>query len=314
MADIHQRLGHLAVPERTRLLRLLEQQELAVGEISRVVQIPQPNISRHLKALEDDGWVISRREGTARMFAIGDALSEEQRRLWEVVGQAVATDHPEDARRLASVLSTRSGDTRRFFGEVAGRWPEVRRELYGQAFLLPTLMALLPESLRVADLGCGTGDILAVLAPHVAQAIGVDREPAMLEEARLRMQGMATVEVREGSLEELPLDDGCVDAALLMLVLHHVDSPTAVLTEAARVLAPGGRVIVLDMVAHDREAYRRQMGHVFFGFDRDDLAGHAASAGLMIQRYTVLPPDPEASGPALFVSVLSRFMEGAAES
>jgi len=187
---------------------------------------------------------------------------------------------------------------------VAGRWPEVRRELYWQGFLLPTLLALLPRDLKVADLGCGTGDTLLALSPVVSQVLGVDREPAMLAVARERLEGAENVELREGSLEELPIEDGAVHAALLMLVLHSVDSPAAVLSEAARILRADGQVVVLDAVAHDREAYRRQMGHVFFGFDQEQLEEHARQAGLWVDRYHALPPDPEASGPGLFVAVL----------
>jgi SAM-dependent methyltransferase len=304
MPAIHDRLSHLAQPERTRLLRLLELEELAVGEIARVVQMPQSTVSRHLKALEDDGWVVARRDGTARLFAVRDDIEPALRTCWEVVRSEIDGDHPEDGLRLASVLAARATDTRRFFGAVAGRWSEVRRELFGQSYLLPTLLALVNDNLRVADLGCGTGDVLAVLAPYVGAAIGVDREPAMLDEARHRLSGHPHAALREGSLEALPLADGEVDAALLMLVLHHLEVPSLALAEAARVVGPAGAVICLDMVAHDREEYRRTMGHVHLGFSADDLDRMAESAGLRVRRRLILPPDPAAAGPALFLAVL----------
>jgi ArsR family transcriptional regulator len=304
MATIHDRMGHLSQPERTRLLRLLELEELAVGEIARVVQLPQSTVSRHLKALEEDGWVVARREGTARLFALSATLEGTAARLWEVVREAVDGDHPEDGLRLASVLAARTVGGHRFFGAVAERWSEVRRELFGPDTLLPALLGLLPAGLRVVDLGCGTGDALAALAPHVALAVGIDGEPAMLEQARRRLAASSHVTLVAGRLEAVPLPGGAFDAALLGLVLHHVDDPAVVLAEARRLLAPGGVVVVLDMVAHDREAFRRTMGHVSLGFSAEVLASLAADAGLVVRRRVVLPPDPTASGPALFLSVL----------
>ena len=304
MAEIHQRLSHLAMADRTRLLRLLELEELAVGEVARVVQMPQSTVSRHLKALEDDGWVTARRDGTARLFALRADLPDDLRGVWDVVRRATDGDHADDGLRLASVLAARELDSRRFFVEVAERWTEVRRELFGGGFLLPSLLALLPPELVVADLGCGAGDTLAWLAPAVRRAIGVDREPAMLAAAARRLEGIANVELLAGTLEDLPLEAASLDAALLMLVLHHVGSPREVLAEVRRALRPGGRAVVLDMVAHDREAYRRSMGHVHLGFSEADVAAWATEAGLVLRSWRVLSPDPAATGPALFVAVL----------
>ena len=158
----------------------------------------------------------------------------------------------------------------------------------------------------VADLGCGTGELVEALAPVVGQVIGVDREPAMLAAARSRLGGLDHVSLREGALEALPLADGEVDVAVLMLVLHHVADPSAALREAGRVLRPGGRVVVLYMVAHDRDEYRRTMGHAHLGFDEDELARVARGVGLSVWSRRVLAPAPEASGPPLFVAVLGR--------
>jgi ArsR family transcriptional regulator len=126
----------------------------------------------------------------------------------------------------------------------------------------------------------------------------------MLAEAARRLGGLANVELREGRLEAVPLSDGEVDAALLMHVLHHVETPAAAMAEAARVARRGGRVIVLDMVPHEREEWRRMMGHVHLGFSEEDVRLHAAAAGLRLVRYTVLPPDPDVTGPPLFVATL----------
>lgn len=301
---IRSRLANLSVPERTRLLRLLEVEELNVGEIARVVQLPQSTVSRHLKALEEDGWLLARRDGTARMFGLREDLDDEAARLWALVRDATDGEHADDGLRLASVLAAREESGRRFFGEVGAGWVELRRELFGTGYLVATVLALVPPDLAVVDLGCGTGDALGVLAPVVRRAVGVDREPAMLAEARRRLAEFDNVELISGSLEDVPLPDGSVDAALLMHVLHHVDTPGVVLAEARRVVGARGQVILLDLVPHDREGWRRTMGHVHLGFSEADVREHAAAAGLAVSRYVVLPPDPDVSGPPLFLAVL----------
>lgn len=305
MSSIYDRLGTLSNPTRVRLLRLLELEELQVGEIAKVVQLPQSTVSRHLKALHDEGWVDRRKEGTATWFGLAD-LGPEAEPLWALVGQATDGDHADDGLRLASVIAAREIDSRAYFGRVAGGWSEVRKELYGEGFVVPAMLALLPPDCVVADLGCGPGDVVAQLAPWVGTVIGVDREKAMLEAAAKHTEGLDHVELRWGELEDPPLARGEVDAALCMLVLHHIEVPGAVVQAAARALRPGGRFVIVDMVAHDRDDYRRRMGHLHLGFSEDDVATMATAAGLTVQRWTVLPPDPDATGPALFVAVLSR--------
>jgi ArsR family transcriptional regulator len=304
--SIYDRLGTLGVPARVRMLRLLELEELQVGELGSVLQMPQSTVSRHLKALFDEGWLDRRREGTSTWFALATGLDEEARALWELVKSSTDGDHPEDGLRLASVLAARELDSRAFFGRVAGGWGELRRELFGEAYVLPALLALLPGDAIVADLGCGPGEVVAALAPWVGKVVGVDREPAMLDAARARLDAVRNVEVRAGVLEDPPLAPGELDAALLMLVLHHVEDPAAVARAVAPALKPGGRVVVVDMIAHDRDEYRRSMGHVHLGFDRDDVEAFAAAGRLRVQRHVVLPPAPEGTGPALFVAVLGR--------
>ncbi|MCB9682546.1 MAG: metalloregulator ArsR/SmtB family transcription factor [Alphaproteobacteria bacterium] len=305
MATIYDRLGTLSSPARVRLLRLLELEELQVGELAKVVQMPQPTVSRHLKALHDDGWVARRKEGTSTWFAVATDLPEAERALWSLVSASTDGDNPEDGLRLASVLAAREVDSRAFFGRVAGTWAEVRQELYGTSFLLPGLLAMLPPGLVVADLGCGTGDVVATLAPWVTRAIGVDREPAMLDAARQLTADLPNVSLRQGTLEAPPLAPGEIDAAVFMLVLHHLDAPEEALAAVVRALRPGGRVVVVDMIEHDRDEYRRTMGHVHLGFSAETVAAMGRAAGLTACRYQVVPPDPVATGPAVFVAVLT---------
>jgi len=304
--------GHLAVlsePIRARILRVLEREELGVGELSRVLQLPQSTVSRHLKVLLVHGWIHRRTEGpSARVSLAADTLDPEAARLWPLVRDEPGSTltAAADLARLESVLAQRQVDSRAFFGRVAARWDALRDELYGQTFTLPTLLTLLPPGWTIADLGCGTGETVARLAPVVDRVIGVDQEAAMLDAARARVDGAANVELHEGDLTAVPIADASVDAALLLLVLHHIADPVAALREARRILRPGGLAIVLDMVAHDRAEYRQTMGHQHLGFTPDAIRSHAESARLGLLDLSGLPPDPDAQGPSLFVARLVR--------
>jgi ArsR family transcriptional regulator len=178
--------------------------------------------------------------------------------------------------------------------------------MFGRASYLHALPGLLDPEWVVGDLGCGTGQVAATLAPFVTQVIAVDRSDDMLQAARRRLSDQPNVEVRRGELEALPIHDGALDAATLLLVLHHLPDPAQALAEAARVLRPGGRVLISDMLPHDREAYRQQMGHVWLGFGADALQKMLGSAGFDQVRIASMPTDPDAKGPALFVAGARR--------
>lgn len=313
---VFDRLSALSEPLRVRILRLLAREELAVGELGRVLQTSQPTVSRHLKQLDEGGWVTRRKAGTTSYyrFANGD-LDADARALWQVVVAPIdaaddSTVYAEDLRRLDGVLAARTGDSEELFRRLGGRWDNVRRELFGDSYLLPALLALLPPGLTLVDLGCGTGAMLPLLAPVAAQGpggvIGVDREDAMLEVARERTADLPNVDLRRGLLDALPIADAAADVALCALVLHHVRVLAPVFAEVARVLGPRGRLVVLDMVEHDRQEYTETMGHQHLGFSRATLEALASGAGLRLASYRVLPGDPQAQGPGLFVAVIGR--------
>ncbi len=307
---IYNHLLTLSEPLRVRLLGVLEQEELGVGELARILQSPQSTISRHLKLLHERGWLTRRRVGTASLFSLAEPRSQAIESLWTVVRDDLDGTYSEDLHRLQAVLAQRPVDSRDFFSRLGGDWVTLRQELYGSAFLLPTLLALLPGDQVVADLGCGAGGILAELSPVVDQVIGVDREATMLDAARRRTAGRDNVTLLQGPLEALPLEDDCMDVALCMLVLHHVRDPVAVLSEAARVLRPGGRLVVLDMDAHDRQEYLRTMGHLHLGFSEEQFRRFAAEAGLALRTRRLLPADPQVQGPSLFLAVLRSLEPG----
>jgi ArsR family transcriptional regulator len=193
-----------------------------------------------------------------------------------------------------------------FFSSSAGQWDRVRDEMFGDRFHLAALAAFASPDASVGDLGCGTGQVSAALAPFVKRVIGVDSSAAMLQAARRRLQDHRNVELRRGELEELPIDNDLLDAATMMLVLHHVPEPARALAEIARVLKDGGRLVVVDMLPHDREQYRQQMGHVWLGFSEEHTHRLLTEAGFEGTRVVPLPADPKVKGPALFVATGER--------
>jgi SAM-dependent methyltransferase/DNA-binding transcriptional ArsR family regulator len=290
---------------RVRILRLVEREELGVGELVHILQLPQSTVSRHLKALTTSEWIHKRTVGTSSLVWLdSQALTEARRALWSLVRSETSGDLAtlQDLQRMSSLLSQRQLDSRAFFGAVGSRWGEVRRDLFGEQFLVPITMALVDPTLIVADLGCGAGDMTAQLAPSVARVIAIDHEAGMLDIASKRLSHFDNVDLHLGELTALPIDDAVVDIALVMLVLHHVTAVEEALHEIRRVLKPNGRLVLLDMTRHDRESYRYRMGHVHLGFEREALETSAAQADLSLERYHLVPADPDARGPGLFVA------------
>ena len=301
-------LASLAETTRSRILLLLERRELTVSELCSVLQLPQSTVSRHLKALADGGWITARAEGTSNLYTIAADLDATARRLWRLVREQVEVTPAasEDQRRVQIALAARRTKSQEFFSSSAGQWDRLRDELFGDRFHLAALGAFIGAEATVADLGCGTGQVSAAIAPFVAHVIAVDASAAMLHAARDRLRQYQNVDLRRGELESLPVDDARVDAALLALVLHHIADPLSALKEAARILKPGGTLLVVDMLPHDRETYRQQMGHVWLGFDPEHITRWLADAGCSACRVVALAPDPRAKGPGLFAATAKR--------
>ena len=299
------RLAGVADELHLRMLRVLEQDELSVGEVASVFQMPQSTISRRLKLLADAGWLQKRTVGPATLYSLSlDDLSNAHRAIWVAARAQITADATcaEDDRRRLAVLGERQADSLAYFGRVAGAWDQVRSELFGDNFTAAALLAMLDPDWVVADIGCGTGNAAALLAPHVARVIAIDQSDAMLEAVRKRLSHMANVEVRAGMLETLPLDDESVDAITCVLVLHHLDTPDLALSEMVRALKPGGAILILDMIAHDHAEFRRIMGHKRLGFDEDAMRSLLQNAGFERIRLTRVPSSPQAKGPGLFVA------------
>ncbi len=297
-------LQTLADGTRVRLLRLLEQKELSVSELCAVVQLPQSTVSRHLKVLVADSWIAGRREGTNHLYRVErDHWVESRDDLWQWVrGQAESPTTLLDQQRLSRVLEERSR-SEAFFSSTAEQWDKLRVDLFGGQLDAFVLAATLPDDAVVGELGCGSAPLCQLVAPYVREAIAIDSSAAMLSAARQRLAGLENVRVEASSLTELSLDDNTLDAAWLVLVLPYLGEPTGALSEAARVLKPGAPLVIVDLLPHDRSAYRQEMGHVRLGVHRDELAVWLEQAGLTWDRYVELPPDSLAKGPALFATV-----------
>jgi ArsR family transcriptional regulator len=302
-------LSALADTTRSRILLLLDRHELTVTELCGILQLPQSTVSRHLKALADSAWIAARAEGTSNLYAMNrDDLDPAARRLWSLVREQVGPTPAavQDQRRVQSVMAERRSKSQEFFSSSASQWDRLRDEMFGERFHLAALPAFADPAWTVGDLGCGTGQASAALAPFVAHVIAVDGSAAMLQAAKKRLSVFANIELRRGELEALPIDDARLDAATLMLVLHHLPDPESVLAEVARVVKPGGRLLVVDMLPHDRESYRQQMGHVWLGFSEEHLRRILRESGFDDVRIVPLSPDARSKGPGLFVATGKR--------
>jgi ubiquinone/menaquinone biosynthesis C-methylase UbiE/DNA-binding transcriptional ArsR family regulator len=306
-ADILGRLTALSDPTRCRILRLLEQHELTVGELCASLQLPQSTVSRHLRVLSDEGWTNARGEGTSRFYnADLDALDAGARDLWMIVREQLGTSLgiTADQRRAESVLAKRKAKVRQFFDSAAGSWDALRAELVGDRSDLLALLDLFEPSWIVGDLGCGTGHISAALAPSVARVIAIDESGPMLAAARERLAGTDNVELREGHVELLPLEDGSLDVAILFLVAHFITDPARAMQEVRRVLKPGGRLLIVDLLPHDREDLAAQ-GHIWQGFSEEQITSWLSSAGFTHSRYRPMAQTNDRT-PGLFVSTARR--------
>ncbi|NNC93578.1 MAG: metalloregulator ArsR/SmtB family transcription factor [Acidimicrobiia bacterium] len=301
-------LEHLSVlsdPVRCRLLAILELDELTVSELCGILQLPQSTMSRHLKILSEDGWVDGRKDGTSRRYlAVPRAEGSPEAAVWgvtrtEVAGSSAAAS---DRERLERVLADRSRRSQEYFSTAAAEWTETRASLFGHDFDRIALLALLDRTWVVGDLGTGSGQMSLHLAPFVERIIAVDESEAMLHTARARLATESNIDVRAGRLEALPIADGELDAAMLVLVLHYLPDPAAAILEATRALTVGGRILIVDMLPHDRSEYQRSMGHLWLGFDPDEIGEWLTAAGFDPPIVSPLPTDTRARGPALFAA------------
>ena len=253
--------------------------------------------------------MAARPDGTSHRYRFTPLpAGSSAQRLWGLVRDEVRASRAaiRDAERVREVLARRHTRSREFFATEAGQWDRLREELFGHRYELQAMLGLLDPDWVVGDLGCGTGHLAAAIAPFVRKVIAVDESAAMLSAARARLADLTNVDVREGELELLPVNEMELDLAFLALVLPYVPEPSRVLAEAARALQPGARLVVIDLQPHDRAEYAQTMGHVWQGFGAGPMQAWLSAAELRDVRYVPLPPEPAAKGPGLFVATARK--------
>lgn len=283
-------------PTRLRILALLARAELTVTELTSVLKQSQPRVSRHLKLLTDAGLIDRAREGAWVFYRTGDG--EKTAALREALSGLLPERDAtlfRDLERLEVVRAQRTEQAQRYFSANAAEWNRLRSLHVAETDVEAALLKLVEGRKFDAhlDIGTGTGRILELLSGQVARSLGVDLSPDMLAIARARLTqaGLARAQVRLADLFELPAEDSTFDLVTLHQVLHYLDDPGRAVTEAARVLRPGGALLIADFAPHDIETLRAEHQHRRLGFDRREVAGWLESAGLRLSSAVDLPPD-----------------------
>jgi len=281
----------LADDVRLRLIRALMTAELSVAELVHILGLPQSTVSRHLKPLRDCSLVETRREGTSIYYRKGSALAQTSlERVLEVDLERLPTAK-EDAAAVKKVLEQRRQRSRDFFEKIAGKYGELTQPGGGWSALAAGLAAGFAD-LDVVDLGAGEGDLTLLLARFAGSVTAVDQSTAMLKEVSLRAEASGlgnVVKVCEADLESLPLGSDSADAVFLSQALHHAAQPSLAISEAARILRPGGRLILLDLVKHDQDWVREQWADQWLGFEESELQQWLDGAGLKKVKTERLP-------------------------
>jgi ArsR family transcriptional regulator len=304
MADQHDSLETLlnglraaAEPSRLRLLVLCSQGEWTVTELTQVLGQSQPRISRHLKLLAEAGLLERFREGSWVFYrraqrGPGARLARNLCRMLPPEDAELALDR----QRLAAVRSARQDQAAQYFAAQARRWDQVRSLHLDEAKVESALREVFgdPPPRSLLDIGTGTGRVLQLMAPRIGFGLGIDLSREMLAVARANLDrtSLRNCQVRQGDMYHLPLPDGSFEAATLHNVLRFADDPGAALAEAARVLRPGGRLVVVDFAPHRLEFLREQHAHRRLGFADAELRDWFAAAGLAFEPPLRLPGDP----------------------
>jgi ArsR family transcriptional regulator len=274
-------------PTRLRILALVARMELSVGELAQLLEQSQPRVSRHVRILADAGIVERRKEGSWVFLAIGD--SRRTRPLIELIDAWI--DEPtramfeEDSARLAAVRADRAEAAERYFTAQAEVWDSIRSLHVAEAQVERAIdRALGNRGLgTLVDVGTGTGRMIELFGPRASEAIGIDRSSDMLRLARAKLETAGVrSSLRQGDMYALPLGDGSANCIIIHQVLHYAHAPADAIAEAARVLAPGGTLLVVDFAAHEREELRTFDAHLRLGFADDAMKGWFNSAGLEV--------------------------------
>lgn len=270
---------------RLRVLTLLRAMELSVGELAQVLDQSQPRVSRHVKILCDAGLAVRRKEGSWVFVALGPSARVDP--LLSALDAWLPTEDAAtaaDLAQLAAVRADRAAAAAAWFEAHAGDWDAIRSLHVAEEQIEAAMIAAVGVGRigLLVDIGTGTGRMLELFGPQATQAIGIDRSSEMLRLARAKLteRGLDHAELRQADIHALPLAAAVADAAVLHHVLHFVQHPGAAIVEAARVLRPGGRLLICDFAPHEREELRQRDAHARLGFSDEQMLGWFADAGL----------------------------------
>jgi ubiquinone/menaquinone biosynthesis C-methylase UbiE len=293
---------------RLRILALLAKGELNVKDLTQILGQSQPRISRHLKLMAEAGLIGRFREGSWVFFRLADS-GKEAPLAASIVASLDAADpvFARDHARADAVNKAREEAAQSYFKEHAGEWDRIRALHVAEKDVEAAMGEALGEGpfALVVDLGTGTGRMLELFAPRAGRALGFDVSHDMLAYARMKLDraGLAHAQARHGDLYNVPLGDGTADAVILHQVLHFLDDPAAAIAEAARLLQPGGRLLVVDFAPHELEFLREQSAHRRLGFAPGQIKRWLQAAGLKVERQRDLAPGDTVGAEKLTVSL-----------
>jgi ubiquinone/menaquinone biosynthesis C-methylase UbiE len=283
------RFQALADPTRLRIVALLRLMELSVGELAQILGQSQPRVSRHLKILADAGVLERRKEGSWVFLTLAEADRVEP--LFALVDSwsdaATQASFASDSARTESIRAERAEAANRYFAGHAEVWDQIRSLHVAESEVERAIDGALGQRPlgRLVDIGTGTGRMIELFGPRSAQAVGIDRSSEMLRLARVKLEAAGIQSsLRQGDMYALPLAEQSADSVIIHQVLHYAHSPAAAIAEAARVLAPGGTLLVVDFAAHEREELRERDAHIRLGFEDEVMAAWFSSAGLEVDR------------------------------
>lgn len=277
----------LADPTRLRIITLLRQMELSVGELAQVLGQSQPRVSRHVKILCDAGLATRRKEGSWAFLCPGPSWRVDP--LFHAIDQWQSQDGENhwavaDSARLAAVHADRASSAERYFAAHAAQWDAIRSLHVAESEVEAAMVEALKEGPvgRLVDVGTGTGRMIELFGRAAKSAIGIDRSPEMLRLARGKLSNLAVgaLELRQGDLAALPVPDHVADTVILHQVLHFIPAPERAISELSRILSPAGRLLIVDFAPHEREELRDRDAHSRLGFSDEQVAGWLSAAGL----------------------------------
>jgi len=276
MDDLLALLRAAGEPTRLRILSILSTGEMTVSEMTQALLQSQPRISRHLKLLADAGLVVRFPEGSWVFYRLNEANEN-----YALIDQLIALLPPDDQtllrdrERLDRVRAERATRAQEYFAANAADWDDLRARHIREDLVEAEMTAFLSDTKcdLLVDLGTGTGRMLEIFSPHASRAVGFDINANMLTIARARLDHPDRLhcQVRQGDCADVPLEDGAAGVVIVHQVLHFLDDPARAVGEAARVLAPSGRVLITDFLPHEVEALRDEHAHRRLGFSDDEV-------------------------------------------